>query len=176
MFIAREQRDSTNISAIRAESGEIHTLSPDILNYFHQFYKDLYSSKISYTLSDMVRFFQACPFPQLSEVDREMLNSPITLVELEDALDGASHHKSPGSDRLPAEVYSHYGKVLLPPLLEALSEAVETGRLPDSMQEAIIIVLPKSGKDKLLPDSYRPISLLNADVNIVARVLAMRLS
>lgn len=73
-------------------------------------------------------------------------------------------------------MYARYGGVLLPPLLRALTEAVETRSLPDSMQEAIIVVLPKPGKDKLLPDSYRPISLLNAAVKLLARVLATRLS
>lgn len=63
-----------------------------------------------------------------------------------------------------------------PPLLRALSEAVETGSLPDSMQEAIIVVHPKPGKDRLLPDSYSLISLLNSDIKLLARVLATRLS
>lgn len=120
--------------------------------------------------------YKLAPFLQLSNADRDMLNSPITLTELTDALEEALHHKSPGSDSLPSEVYSHYGEVLLPPLLQALSEAVETGCLPDSMQKAIIVVLPKPSKDRLLPDSYRPISLMNADNKLLARVLATRLS
>lgn len=44
------------------------------------------------------------------------------------------------------------------------------------MNDACIIVLPKPGKDLLAPESYRPISLLNLDVKILARILATRLS
>lgn len=44
------------------------------------------------------------------------------------------------------------------------------------MKDACIIVLPKTGKDPLAPESYRPISLLNSDANILARVLATRLN
>lgn len=42
--------------------------------------------------------------------------------------------------------------------------------------DACIIILPKSGKNLLVPESYRPISLLNSDVKILARILATRLS
>lgn len=38
------------------------------------------------------------------------------------------------------------------------------------------MVLPKPGKDRLLPDSYRPISLLNSDIKLLAQFLATRLS
>lgn len=44
------------------------------------------------------------------------------------------------------------------------------------MNEAIIIVLLKPGKDATVPDSYRPISLLTTDVKLLAHVLATRLA
>lgn len=44
------------------------------------------------------------------------------------------------------------------------------------MQEAIIILLPKPGKDPLFPKSYRPISLLLVDAKILAKVLTARLT
>lgn len=50
------------------------------------------------------------------------------------------------------------------------------GSLPQSMNEAIIVLLLKPGKEAHLPDSYRPISLLTTDVKLLARVLATRLA
>lgn len=44
------------------------------------------------------------------------------------------------------------------------------------MNEAIIIVLPTPGKNPLKPNSYRPISLLNAEVKLLACVLTTRFS
>lgn len=73
-------------------------------------------------------------------------------------------------------MYLKYGNTLLPTLLLSLFEAANTGKLPNSMHEAILAVLPKPGKDKLIPDLYRLISLLNTDVKLLARVLANRLS
>lgn len=65
---------------------------------------------------------------------------------------------------------------LLPTLLTTLNDALQEGGLPASMNEAIIVVIPKPGKDPLQPDSYRPISLLNAAIKLLARVLVTRLS
>lgn len=44
------------------------------------------------------------------------------------------------------------------------------------LREATIIVLPKPGKDPTLCDSYRPISLLQTDIKILAKILARRLN
>lgn len=72
--------------------------------------------------------------------------------------------------------------MLLPKLLQVFNGAMEEGRLPLSMTEAIIvgpsiiIVLAKQGKNHLETASYRPISLLCSDVKILAKVLAARLN
>lgn len=44
------------------------------------------------------------------------------------------------------------------------------------MGEATIVVIPKEGKDHLLPKNYRPISLINLDCKIYAKILATRLN
>lgn len=47
--------------------------------------------------------------------------------------------------------------------------------IPPTALLAHIMVLLKEGKDHTLPQNYRPISLLNADVKIFAKILANRL-
>lgn len=79
-----------------------------------------------------------------------------------------------GSGRHLSELYKCYDKQLLPLLLNTFNFVVEEEKLPLSI--TIIVVLPKLGKDRFLPDSYRPIYLLNTDIKLIAKVLASRLT
>lgn len=53
---------------------------------------------------------------------------------------------------------------MLPHLLDIFQEALEGGGLPPSMREAIIVLLPKPGKDPTNLGFYRPIFLLPVDI------------
>lgn len=44
------------------------------------------------------------------------------------------------------------------------------------MRKAIIVLIPKSGKDPRQPASYRPISLLQVDIKVLAKILANRIN
>lgn len=64
----------------------------------------------------------------------------------------------------------------LVPKLHNFTTIFSTSSLPASMREASIVSIPKPGKDPHLPESYHPISLLQVDVKILAKVLATRLN
>lgn len=77
----------------------------------------------------------------LSQNSRLLLDQPLTLEELERALQLAPSEKAPGSDALPAEFFKLYNDELLPHLLSVFQEAEEVGHLPPYMREAIIVLL-----------------------------------
>lgn len=54
--------------------------------------------------------------------------------------------------------------------------SLKVGYLPESMSRALVVLLLKPGKDPLDPSSYRPISLLQSDVKLLAKVLALRMN
>lgn len=64
---------------------------------------------------------------------------------------------------------------IAPLLLDAFNESLEKGSLPATFYQASICLLQKKGKDPLEPASYRPVSLLNVDNKILAKIMATRL-
>ena len=52
-------------------------------------------------------------------------------------------------------------------------ESFKTGFLPVWLRNALITLILKPGKVSTERGSYRPISLLNSDAKIIAKVLAM---
>lgn len=57
-----------------------------------------------------------------------------------------------------------------------LLTSLRDGALPDTMSEAVIVVIPKPGKDPEICKSYRPISLINVDAKFLAKILATQLN
>ena len=98
----------------------------------------------------------------------------ISADEVHAALKRTPSGRSPGLDGLPGEVYRHCAGALAPVLAKVFSAMHATGAVPRGLLDGAITVLPKPG-DSWRLSSYRPITLLNSDYRILARVLAARL-
>lgn len=61
-------------------------------------------------------------------------------------------------------------------MLDMFTKSLQNDDLPPSMSQAIIVVIPKPGKDPQLCSSYQPIFLLNSDAKVLTKILARRLN
>lgn len=112
----------------------------------------------------------------LSASQLQKLNSPITVPEIDKVRTSLPNGKSPGPDGLPKEYYKIFFMSLSPHLSRVFNRAAATSTFPKDMLVAYVVTLPKPGKDPITQANFRPISLLNSDIKIYAKLLASRLS
>ena len=98
----------------------------------------------------------------------------ITLDEVKKAIDKLNAYSSPGSDGITSNFYKVFKREMAPILKKVFNNVVNTNRLPDNQQIAILKLLPKTENPKTV-DEFRPISLLNTDLKILSHILANRL-
>ena len=98
-------------------------------------------------LEEMDKFLEKYNFPKLNQEEIENLNRPITSTEIETVIRNLPANKSPGPDCFTAEVYQKFREELTPILLKRFLKISEEGRLPNSLYEATISLLPKPDKD-----------------------------
>ena len=86
----------------------------------------------------------------------------------------------PGCDGLPYEFYQAFWSLLEGPMIAAFNEpflsADTSPQLSEGSQTGLVVLIYKEGgKPRDDPDSYRPITLLNCDVKLVAKVMVLRM-
>ena len=150
------------------------TESTDILNEQVSFYSRLYSSKINDT-AKMRNYFDSTRLSNtLLQTDKQLCDQNITIDECRDALFSMKLNKSPGSDGLSVEFYQTFWGQLGESFMNALNESILKGQLTNTQGDGILSLIFKSGDETSL-SNWRPITLLNVDYKIIARVLAQRL-
>uniref|UniRef100_A0A8C7R9H5 Reverse transcriptase domain-containing protein n=1 Tax=Oncorhynchus mykiss TaxID=8022 RepID=A0A8C7R9H5_ONCMY len=113
--------------------------------------------------------------PSIDTDSHDCLEEEFTLEEIATAVSAMKSGKSPGPDGFPTEFYRTFSGLLCPFLSRLFAECLNTSKLPPSLYQASISLLLKKNKDPLECGSYCPISLLNCDYKILAKLLAIRM-
>uniref|UniRef100_A0A3B3BVU9 Reverse transcriptase domain-containing protein n=1 Tax=Oryzias melastigma TaxID=30732 RepID=A0A3B3BVU9_ORYME len=174
--LTKAQNDPQIITSIIDSTGNRYFDNININNTFKEFYKQLYESDLSTRApEEMISFFTGLTLPIISETQKSELNAAITKEEALLALTSLQSGKSPGPDGLTCDFYKEFHHLLLDPFLAMLEHSFISGSLPQSLREANITLILKKGKDSEHCSSYRPIALLNQDLKLLSKILALRL-
>ncbi|XP_063818782.1 uncharacterized protein LOC135056932 [Pseudophryne corroboree] len=177
----KAQRSRNNILAVNSESGEL-TYDPGGINReFRDYYAKLYNLNPKAPNPNppdalISEFLRRADLPQLSVTDSVALNSDITEEEITAVLRNLKSSKAPGPDGFSASYYKKFAPLLVPHLRVLFNAVLHGAPFPSTMLEARVIVIHKEGRDPRNCANYRPISLLNLDIKIYAKILATRLN
>jgi hypothetical protein len=115
--------------------------------------------------------------PKIDSNLRDKLDSDPTLNEITRVLFKESKAgKAPGDDGLTNKYYKTFWKQLHGPLLYSLRAGMHGEKgLSDSQKRSVIRLIGKKGKDKTVIKGWSPISLMNHDAKLYAKVICERL-
>jgi hypothetical protein len=159
------------ITAIKTQTGIARTQT-EITENICNFYEDLYKER-SVKTTQIKRLLGTIK-TKVQSSDYRTMNQPITPQEVTAAIRSIGSGKSPGPDGLSSEFYKTFAHDLAEPLAKLYQKFIETGEIPSSISNAYIHLLYKKGDPQDI-GNWRPISLLNVDYKILAKIISDRM-
>ncbi|GBP69988.1 Probable RNA-directed DNA polymerase from transposon BS [Eumeta japonica] len=101
---------------------------------------------------------------------------PITLDEVSKHIKALKIRKAPGKDSISSKALKCFSAPLVALLVAIFNACIQNCYFSTAWKEAVVIGIPKSGKPRDLPASYRPISLLSVLGKLFEKTLKTRLS
>ena len=152
--------------------GELINDQSKLLEAQRNFYESLYTTDKSVHC----QFDRDDKDLQISDENKNLCDSDMSISELYDATMTLKSNKTPGLDGLSVEFYRTFWRQLGDKLHRMVNNSFDRSILPESLRRGLITLLPKTGKDLRYIKNYRPLTLLNTDYKILAKALDNRLS
>ena len=110
----------------------------------------------------------------LSDVDRTLLDAPVTSADLASAIRHTKSTSAPGMDGLTAAFYQVAPDIFGECLSVVFNDRLQRGELLASQKKSAVVLLHKKGS-RAEPGNYRPIALIQVDVKVLSKALTYRL-
>ena len=152
------------------DDGSICKSQKRILDKQVKFYEELYQKdpKIDFTVSNDS---DTC----ITDEHYKMLKTPISEEELSSAVKSLPFGKVAGSDGLPIEFYVKFWSSIAKVLKGVYDEVLTNGELTRTMKKGVMTLIPKKNKDTRKICNLRPLTMLNLDYKVLAKLLATQL-
>ena len=162
------------IVSVKTPDGRLLRSGREIRDAFRAHFRDRFARCTDLPLREFRSYL--ADFPRLGAAEAASCEGVVTECEVRDALKQVGLNKSPGLDGLPYEVYLRMSHMFVPILTDMFNHWFTQGAIPGSVTKGVITLLKKGGRHVWEGlDDYRPITLLNTELKILARVLANRL-
>jgi hypothetical protein len=155
---------------------KIITKPKEILEAEKDFYKALYSDKQETCQDSLEYFTKNVNIPKITAEQSNECENDITSEELLKCIKSMKNKKTPGTDGISNEFYKFFWLDIKSFILDSINYAIKSGELSTEQKRGVLTLIPKKDKDRLHLKNWRPITLLNVDYKIFAKVIANRMS
>lgn len=136
----------------------------------------LYSPPQEFDLTKADALFSHISPPTLNQDQQDLLEHPITDTEVTTVIKALKPHKMPGTAGFSASYYKQFSPILTPMLTSAFNSLLGRHSFRSETLTSINSLLPKPKSDTSSWTNYRPISLLNLVIKLLAKILATHLN
>ena len=162
------------VDSVKSPDGRVLRSNLEIRDTFGVHFHDHFARHPDLPLQEFRSYL--ADFLRLEAAEAAGCEGVVTECEVRDALKQDGLNKSPGLDGLPYEVYLRLLQMFVPILTDMFNYWFAQGAIPGSVTKGVITLLKKGSRHVWEGlDDYRPITLLNKELKILARVLANRL-
>jgi hypothetical protein len=112
--------------------------------------------------------------PKLSEIDKNILDMPLTVDELNTAFRRSNKKSAGGGDLITYNLLKHFFYDINEIILDAFKKMIENGKLSGQFSNVRIRLIPKKGALENLTN-WRPISLLSILYKLCSSIITARL-
>lgn len=176
LLTAHDPKEESQLPSLSVLHDHFEQLAqpPDPSPLYTSFYDDLRSSMAAYTEAQL----QAGNPADTDSPAHKALDAPFTEGEVRDALNSVNLGKSVGRSGIPAECFrmpEPVEKVMVEGLTIVFNKILQKGEIPQEWKEALLVAIPKPGKDSTQAKHTRGITLVDSDYKIFAQLLHTRL-
>ena len=173
MFFSLEKQNylNKNMKCVYHDNGQITYDQKEILNEQTRFFRKLYTAdgRIHFNIK------KEATDPSVNESQKSTCDRELTDHELYNAIMMMKAIKIGGPDGLSAEFYKRFYYYLKTLLLQMYHYAYINRKLPLSTHSGLITLLPKKNKDTKYIKNTRPLTMLDLDYKILAKIMDNRI-